>query len=251
MYRLFHEFAHRYDLHTPPGHYRHDHAFVIREALRVAPANCRLLDIGCGTGVFLEAAIAAGIDAKGIDASPEMVEVARRRLGAERVCIQRMQEISSENAFDAICAISWTIHYCDGDKDLENVLTRCRRALKPGGVLILQIANDELMTGTVNIDREPGPSAEPDDTYFVHQFQRASGPDHPVAAHYVYVSRAHGELLCEEHLLKFANPSLITEAMMKSGFEQLSIINPASMSPFISGIKSNIVDPAMLLGRRQ
>src|ERR1700712_5355021 len=106
MYRLFHEFAHRYDIHTPPGHYQHDHAFVISEALRVAPTNCRLLDIGCGTGVFLEAAIAAGIDGHGIDSAPEMIDVAHRRLGDERVRVQRMQEISEEKAYDVICSLS-------------------------------------------------------------------------------------------------------------------------------------------------
>src|ERR1700722_16664061 len=113
MYRLFHEFANRYDLHTPPGHYKHDHAFVIGEALRVAPANCRLLDVGCGTGVFLEAALAAGIDGYGIDAAPKMVEVARKRLRGDRIGLQRMQEISEHKMFDVVCALSWTIHYCE------------------------------------------------------------------------------------------------------------------------------------------
>ena len=42
----------------------------------------------------------------------------------------------------------------------------------------------------------------------------------PRSAHYVYASRAYGELLCEEHLLKFARPSMISEAMIKSGFRQ-------------------------------
>ena len=32
MHRLFDDFAHRYDLHTPPGHYQHDHAFVLEQA---------------------------------------------------------------------------------------------------------------------------------------------------------------------------------------------------------------------------
>jgi SAM-dependent methyltransferase len=246
MYRLFREFAHRYDLHTPPGHYKHDHALVIHEALRVAPKNCRLLDIGCGTGVFLEAALAAGIDAHGIEASPEMIETARRRLSPDRVCLKRMQEISDNGAFDIVCSLSWTIHYCETEEDLHNILTRCRDALKVNGLLVLQIANAELMTGAVNIDRELGPSAEPDDTFLIHQFLPIPGTGHRVAARYVYASRAHGELLCEEHLLNFASPSVISDAMIKCGFTQLSIMNPASMSPFISGLKSDVDIPAML-----
>ena len=161
MYRLYHEFAHRYDLHTPPGHYKHDHAFVIEEALRTAPADCRLMDVGCGTGIFLEAALAAGIDGYGIDAAPEMIDVARQRLGEGRVRVERMQELVDERAYHVVCSLSWTIHYCESIDELDEVVGRCRDVLLPGGLLILQVADDEQMTGAVNVDRDPVPQASP------------------------------------------------------------------------------------------
>lgn len=236
MYRLFHEFAHRYDLHTPPGHYKHDHAFVIAEALRVAPQNCRLLDVGCGTGVFLEAALAAGIDAYGIDAAPEMIEVAMRRVGSDRVRVQRMQEIGEVEAFDVVCALSWTIHYCETEAELDDVIVRSRRALRKGGLLLLQVANDELMNGAVNVDRESGPSGEPDDTIFIHRFQPLHGVEHRVLAEYVYASRVHRDLLNERHALRFANVSVIEAAVRRAGFQSLAVVNSISISPFVSGL---------------
>lgn len=235
MYRLFQEFAHRYDVHTPPGHYRHDHEFVISEALRVAPTNCHLLDIGCGTGVFLEAAIAAGIDGQGIDAAPEMIDVAKQRLGENRVRVQRMQEISEKNTYDIVCALSWTIHYCETAAELIDVLKRCSRALRAGGLLILQVANDERMTGEVNFDREPGPNGEPDDTFLIHRFRPLHDAEHRVIADYVYASRAFGELLSEQHELRFANLSLIADVGRRAGFKAVSVLNAFSLSPFVVG----------------
>jgi SAM-dependent methyltransferase len=235
MYRLFEEYAHRYDLHTPPGHYKHDHAFVIREALRIAPDNCRLLDIGCGTGVFLEAAIAAGIDGYGIDIAPAMVDVARHRLGTDRVCLGRMQALDVTDAYDVICALSWTIHYCKSRSELDCVISNCHKALRFGGVLLLQVANDTRMTGAVNIDKEPGPSAEADDTCFIHRFRPVQDAEHCVVAEYVYASRALAELLSEQHELRFANPSVVADAMERSGFRNIAVINPESISPFVLG----------------
>jgi len=41
----------------------------------------RLLEIGCGTGIFLQALHRAGFEVTGLDKSPAMLEVARKRLG--------------------------------------------------------------------------------------------------------------------------------------------------------------------------
>ncbi len=236
MYRLFHEFAHRYDLHTPPGHYKHDHAFVIEKALKTAPSKCRLLDVGCGTGVFLEAAIAAGIDGYGIDAAQEMIDVARQRLGDSRVRAQRMQDLSEIEAYDVICALSWTIHYCQTEAELRDVLHRCRRALKPGGMLLLQVANDEKMTGEVNIDREFGPSGEADDTVFIHRFLPQRNKTHLVIADYIYASRAYNELLIEQHILEFSNPPIVADLLLQAGFFTAKVLDSQSVSAFIIGI---------------
>lgn len=237
MYQLFHEFAHRYDLHTPPGHYQQDYAFAIGEALRAAPRSCRLLDIGCGTGVFLEAAITAGIDGHGLDAAPEMIEVARRRLGNGRLRLQRMQDIDDENAFDVICSLSWAVHYCETAADLDNVVRRCRRALRTGGLILLQVANDECMTGAVNVDHELGPSGEPDDTLFIHRFRPFHDAENRVMADYVYASRGHRELLFESHQLRFANPGVIADALRGSGFQEVVVVNSSSISAFVMGTR--------------
>jgi SAM-dependent methyltransferase len=45
----------------------------------------RVLDVGCGAGTLLEAAVAAGAEAVGVDISPAMVDAARRRVPAATV----------------------------------------------------------------------------------------------------------------------------------------------------------------------
>lgn len=46
------------------------------------PAEARVLDVGCGTGILLEVCVERGFRAHGVDPSGGMLEVARRRLGA-------------------------------------------------------------------------------------------------------------------------------------------------------------------------
>lgn len=234
MYDLFEKFAHRYDLHTPPDHYKHDHAFVLERASAVAPGG-RLFDVGCGTGAFLEKALAAGFDAYGADSAPGMVEVAAARLGASRVRLERMQELAEQGAYDVVCALSWTIHYANDAEELCDVVRRCAAALKPGGLLILQAANAPLMSGAVRVDREPGPGGEPDDTLFIHRFRPLGDAEQGVEADYVYASQALGELLTERHHLRFCDPEMVAEAMRGAGLAGVEVVDAKSLSPFVVG----------------
>jgi SAM-dependent methyltransferase len=79
------ETARRYDawFQTPTG------LFALKREIRLLEhmtadwprRGQRLLEIGCGTGVFLEVLHRAGFDVTGLDAAPAMLEAARVRLG--------------------------------------------------------------------------------------------------------------------------------------------------------------------------
>ena len=49
--------------------------------------NSTLLEIGCGTGAFLELFWESGFEVYGLDSSPDMLEVARARMGHKAECV--------------------------------------------------------------------------------------------------------------------------------------------------------------------
>lgn len=242
-YRLFREAAARYDLHTPPHHYQHDHLFVLEELSRL-PSSARVLDIGCGTGVFLERARAAGVNAFGLDAAPEMVALARERLGPEVVRLGRMQDLSEREAYDAIVSLCWSFNYCASLAEAEEILRRFFRALRPGGLLILQIAHAPNATGRLQEDSEPGPGGEPADIRFLYRFTPQPGEEPRLKAQYVYACRSLDELVFEEHLLQAASALCLRDLLVKIGFDEIRIYDnwrrepfSGSLSPFLLAVR--------------
>ena len=235
MHQLFETYAHRYDLHTPPGHYKHDHAFVLEQIARLDRPRPRLFDVGCGTGVFLELALANGIDAYGADAATGMVDVAAERLGPTRVRLERMQAFAEIGRYDVITSLSWTIHYCEDAGDLARTVKVLANGLTSGGLLLLQVANPARMTGGPRVDKEPGPDGQPDDILFIHRFRPQPGPGVEVLADYVYVGQSAGELLIEQHHLHCCDPELVAQAMGDAGLTDVSKVDLMSVSPFVTG----------------
>lgn len=221
-YALFGRLADRYDWHTPPHHYQHDHAFVLSQ-LPAPP--CRILDVGCGTGVFLERAVAAGFDANGTDASPEMVSLASRRVSPARVRVERMQELSEAVSYDAIVSLSWSFNYVSSLSEARKVLGRFFNALGPGGRLILQIAHAANATGVLNEDREPGPDGEADDVLFLYRFYPVEEHQSELRAQYVYGCRSRKELVFEEHLLGAANAYDVAAEVAAAGFRNVELLD--------------------------
>ena len=111
--------------------------------------DATVLDVGCGTGRVTEALLAMVPRGRvlAIDASTDMVAVARRRLGdrAEVWC-QDVLDLELDEPVDAIISTA-TLHWVT---DHDRLWTRLAEALRPGGVLETQCG------GVGNIDRVRG-----------------------------------------------------------------------------------------------
>lgn len=95
-----------------------------------------ILDFGCGTGLQLRALSAKYHDANiiGIDQSPEMLNIARKKNPHIHLKNESYSSVSfSENAFDLIVA-SYSLSMVD---DLVHILEAFKHHLKPGGKLIV------------------------------------------------------------------------------------------------------------------
>ncbi|MCY4543280.1 MAG: class I SAM-dependent methyltransferase [Rhodobacteraceae bacterium] len=240
MYKLFGRLADRYDWHTPPDHYQHDHAFVLDQFGK----SRRILDIGCGTGVFLERAIASGLDAYGIDSSPEMVTLSAARVGAHRVRVERMQDLQESNAYAGIVSLSWTFNYVHSFSEARDVLARIYEALRPQGQLILQLAHAPNARGHLGEDRERGPDGLEADIVFLYRFTQLPDDRSVLKAQYVYGCKSKAELFFEEHILAAANAHEVAALAAKVGFRDLDLLESWRGEPMDTSVN------VLLIARR-
>lgn len=99
-----------------------------------------LLDLGCGPGLYAEKFDNVGFTVTGIDFSKRSIEFARNSAAHKGKNIEYIYQnylnIDYENQFDII-----TLIYCDfgvlKPLDRDSLLLKIRKALKPGGKLIL------------------------------------------------------------------------------------------------------------------
>jgi ubiquinone/menaquinone biosynthesis C-methylase UbiE len=108
-----------------------------RYLLEHVPSPCsNTLDLGCGTGAFSCLLAQRCGHVLGLDLSPEMVRVARQRSGGYQNVEFQVGDARDwdfgEASFDCIASIA-TLHHLP----LEDTLLTMKRALKPGGVLLV------------------------------------------------------------------------------------------------------------------
>jgi SAM-dependent methyltransferase len=126
---VFHADRNGFDLDLVAGHY----LLYLKLAGRVFAPGARLLDVGCGAGLFLKAAETWGWDVEGVEISPAAAEYAGTVLGL-RIRNAKLEEADlPEASFDVVTLLDTLEHLGDP----LGTLAEARRILRPGGWLIL------------------------------------------------------------------------------------------------------------------
>lgn len=99
----------------------------------------RLLDYGCGAGLFLELARERGFDGYGVDLSPDSIARARETAGGRKTFVGSPRDVPeiAAGGFDVVTLWSVMAHLAEPLDDLRML----RGLLAPGGVLLLLTVN--------------------------------------------------------------------------------------------------------------
>lgn len=128
-----------YDRLAGGYHARYDHGGMegVESALLALVEKTsakRILEVGCGTGRWVETMRSTGAATFGADASLAMLAQARGRLGAEGLVAARANELPFSHAdFDLIFCVN-ALHHFD---DPHEFVRQGSALLRPGGVLAI------------------------------------------------------------------------------------------------------------------
>jgi ubiquinone/menaquinone biosynthesis C-methylase UbiE len=141
--RHYDDVADRYDHHYDRSRGRCYHTHLSRHIMEVLPKTGLLLDIGCGTGLFVEKYMMESGAAVGIDISRGMILQARRRCTESEFVLGTGETIPfSDATFDAVASLL-AFSYM---RDPQGMLDEAFRVVKPGGTIAICTLGKKLLT---------------------------------------------------------------------------------------------------------
>jgi len=102
--------------------------------------RAHVLDVGCGSGLFLEELRAQGLRGSGVDANADSVTICRARgLDAECIGLEALDE-SLSSRYDAITLF----HVIEHLSDPVGALLKLRSLLQPGGIIAVSVPHSPM-----------------------------------------------------------------------------------------------------------
>jgi SAM-dependent methyltransferase len=115
-----------------------------RELLGRLPRSARVVELGCGDGTTARLLTEAGHEVLGIDSSRAFIERARERAPRASFRVGSFLDAGLPDGCDAVLAIGEVLGYrldeAGDERELDHVFTRAAHALRPGGLLLFDLA---------------------------------------------------------------------------------------------------------------
>ena len=112
---------------------------TIAKLVEVGP-GVRILDCPCGHGRIANRLARRGAEVVGVDSNATFLEAARKAEAGVDYRLGDMRSLAFEDEFDLVVNVFTSFGYYDDDTD-RAVLAGFRRALKPGGKLVMDHQN--------------------------------------------------------------------------------------------------------------
>lgn len=138
--------ADTYDRHYDHHRGKKYHTHLSNHLMKALPEGGNLLDIGCGTGLFVEKYIQRGGQGTGLDLSGKMVAKARRRCPDCEFIVGTGEKLPFEdcsfNAVSSVLVFSYV-------RNPAAMLSEVYRILEPGGSVALCTLGKKLITSGI------------------------------------------------------------------------------------------------------
>ena len=120
---------------------RKQHDFVLNQMAQIEGAR-HILDVGCGAGVTAVALAQAGYEVSGLDIAPRMIGLAQQWAQHEGVrCDFNVASARHLPYVDGQFDVVFALGLLSNLQDDRTALAEMRRVLRPGGTLLVTVAN--------------------------------------------------------------------------------------------------------------
>lgn len=141
---VFGNYSFYYDALYRDKDYPREARFVHGVIRKHAPQVKAILDLGCGTGVHAEYLAGMGYRVHGVDVSPSMIQLARRRkqempaptAGLLSFAEGDIRTCAAGQSFDCVTALFHVVSYQNTYEDLRAVFHTAHNHLTPGGLFL-------------------------------------------------------------------------------------------------------------------
>ncbi len=190
-------------------------------------------DLACGTGGVTIPMSKRGYDMIGIDRSPDMLDIARRKEGADKILFlnQPIEKLDLYGSVGAALCMTDGFNYILSDKVLLNALTRLRTCfMDKGGVLVFDVSSEYKLK---NLHSDKTFVYDTDDMFYVWEnryLEKKKLCD--MTINFFKKGEKGYTRICERQLQRARSADDIKNLLSAAGFVNIECYSSPSLSPF-------------------